>query len=85
MAEEVVDRAITEYNLKPKNDCVTTQVCLMGAKDWTPTMFIKLIQNYGIQREVLLLIKSRKYLNLLNTYVTLILHQGGTSFGQHVW
>lgn len=52
MAEEAVDRAINEFKLTPRNDCVTTNVYLIGAKDWTPTMFIKLIQNYGIQREV---------------------------------
>lgn len=52
MAQEVVDRAITEYGLTPRNECVTTDVSLIGAKDWTPTMFIKLIQNYGIQRDV---------------------------------
>jgi glycerol-3-phosphate dehydrogenase len=52
MAEEAIDKAIGEYGLKPRNICVTTDVYLLGAKDWTPTMFIKLIQNYGIQREV---------------------------------
>jgi glycerol-3-phosphate dehydrogenase len=52
MAEEAIDRAIKEYGLKPRNVCVTTDVYLIGARDWTPTMFIKLIQNYGIQREV---------------------------------
>ncbi|ELR22155.1 Glycerol phosphate dehydrogenase 2, mitochondrial, putative [Acanthamoeba castellanii str. Neff] len=52
MAEEAVDKAIAEYGLKPRNICVTTDVYLLGARDWTPTMFIKLIQNYGIQREV---------------------------------
>lgn len=52
MAEEAVDKAIAEYGLEPRNICVTTDVYLLGARDWTPTMFIKLIQNYGIQREV---------------------------------
>jgi len=51
MAEEAVARAIDEFGLKPHNDCITTQVQLIGAKDWTPTMFIKLIQNYGVERE----------------------------------
>ena len=58
MAEEAVDKAIAEYGLEPRNICVTTDVYLLGAREWTPTMFIKLIQNYGIQREVRPLIHS---------------------------
>ena len=52
MAEETVDRAIAECDLKPERHCVTTGFLLDGAKDWTPTLFIRLIQDFGLDTEV---------------------------------
>jgi glycerol-3-phosphate dehydrogenase len=52
MAEETVDHAIKEYDLKPLGKCLTEHIKLIGAHAWTPTMFIKLIQQFGLDTEV---------------------------------
>lgn len=60
MAEETVDAAIKACNLKPKNGCLTQGLILEGGHNWTPTSFIKLVQNYGLETEVAI--------HLSNTY-----------------
>lgn len=52
MAEETVDRAIEEFDLKPIHPCTTHQIKLMGGHAWSKTMFIKLIQQFGLDTEV---------------------------------
>ncbi|KAK2141192.1 hypothetical protein LSH36_1143g00045 [Paralvinella palmiformis] len=52
MAEETVDKAVEVCKLKPKNDCVTKGLLLEGAHGWTPTLFIRLIQDFGLDSEV---------------------------------
>ncbi|TNY23099.1 FAD dependent oxidoreductase-domain-containing protein [Rhodotorula diobovata] len=52
MAEETVDRAIQEYSLKPKRGCITKDVQLVGSQGWTPLMFIRLIQHFGLEVDV---------------------------------
>ncbi|EGU10916.1 putative Glycerol-3-phosphate dehydrogenase [Rhodotorula toruloides ATCC 204091] len=52
MAEETVDRAVKEYNLKPKRGCITKDVQLVGSQGWSPLMFIKLIQQFGLEVDV---------------------------------
>jgi glycerol-3-phosphate dehydrogenase len=52
MAEETVDDAIKEYHLKPLGKCLTEHLKLLGGHAWTPTMFIKLIQQFGLDTEV---------------------------------
>lgn len=52
MAEETVDRAIQEYDLKPKNKCVTEKTLLVGSEGYSNTMFIRLIQEFGMDTEV---------------------------------
>lgn len=52
MAEETVDEAIKEFNLKPAGPCTTHKIKLIGAHAWSPTMFIKLIQQFGLETEV---------------------------------
>lgn len=47
VAEETVDRAIKEYNLKPDRGCITKNVQLVGSQGWSKLMFIKLIQVRG--------------------------------------
>lgn len=49
MAEETVDRAVKEYDLKPKQGCVTEKLQLIGSAGWTKMMFIKLIQQFGLE------------------------------------
>lgn len=52
MAEETVDAAIKACGLKPKNGCVTKGLFLEGGHNWTPTSFIRLVQDYGLETEV---------------------------------
>lgn len=53
MAEETVDYAIkTNSNLIAKSGCQTKGLLLEGAHEWTPTMFIRLVQDYGLEPEV---------------------------------
>ncbi|GAA5998942.1 glycerol-3-phosphate dehydrogenase [Rhodotorula paludigena] len=52
MAEETVDRAIKEFALQPKRGCITQDVQLVGSQGWTKLMFIKLIQQFGLESDV---------------------------------
>lgn len=52
MAEETVDRAVKECNLQAKSGCVTKGLLLDGAHGWSPTMFIRLVQDFGLESEV---------------------------------
>jgi len=52
MAEETVDRAIKECGLKPASGCQTKGLLLDGAHGWSPTLFIRLVQDFGLEKEV---------------------------------
>ncbi|KAF2883149.1 hypothetical protein ILUMI_23017 [Ignelater luminosus] len=53
MAKDTIDAAIQSCNLKPKAaDCQTDGLLMEGARKWTPTLYIRLIQEYGLKREV---------------------------------
>ncbi len=52
MAEETVDRCIESAKLKPKNGCVTKGLILNGGEKWTPTSYIRLVQDYGLDTQV---------------------------------
>ncbi|ORX92870.1 DAO-domain-containing protein [Basidiobolus meristosporus CBS 931.73] len=52
MAEETVDRAIKVFDLQPTNSCCTESTKLIGSHLYTNTMFIKLIQHFGLETEV---------------------------------
>ncbi|KAK4047481.1 mitochondrial glycerol-3-phosphate dehydrogenase [Microbotryomycetes sp. JL201] len=52
MAEETVDRAVKEFNLEPARGCVTTRLQLIGSAGWDKLMFIKLIQQFGLESDV---------------------------------
>jgi glycerol-3-phosphate dehydrogenase len=60
MAEETVEAAIKACDLKPTSDASTIGLFLEGGHNWTPTSFIKLVQNYGLETEVAI--------HLSNTY-----------------
>lgn len=60
MAEETVDAAVKACGLKPTSDCVTKGLFLEGGHNWTPTSFIRLVQDYGLETEVAI--------HLSNTY-----------------
>ena len=52
MAEETVDRCVETAGLKPKHGCVTKGLILNGGEKWTPTSYIRLVQDYGLDTEV---------------------------------
>uniref|UniRef100_A0A8C4QKA0 Glycerol-3-phosphate dehydrogenase n=1 Tax=Eptatretus burgeri TaxID=7764 RepID=A0A8C4QKA0_EPTBU len=52
MAEETIDRAVAEHKLPVTGPCCTVGLLLDGADDWTPTLHIRLTQDYGLEPEV---------------------------------
>lgn len=54
MAEETVDAAIKEFSLLPYVNGLsqTDHIKLIGAHAWSKTMYIKLIQQFGLEMEV---------------------------------
>lgn len=52
MAMETIDEAIKEYNFKATGPCITDHTMLVGSQGYTKNMFIKLIQQYGLETEV---------------------------------
>jgi glycerol-3-phosphate dehydrogenase len=53
MAEETVDAAVKACNLKPKTpESNTLGLTLEGGHAWTPTAYIRLAQDYGLETEV---------------------------------
>jgi glycerol-3-phosphate dehydrogenase len=60
MAEETVDACIKACNLKPRSGCITKGLFLEGGHTWTPTSFIRLVQDFGLETEVAI--------HLSNTY-----------------
>ncbi|CAH0405102.1 unnamed protein product [Chilo suppressalis] len=53
MAAETMDRAIQSADLKPLyKDCQTDGFLIEGAHGWTPTMYIRLVQDFGLEMEV---------------------------------
>ncbi|KAK9696313.1 mitochondrial glycerol-3-phosphate dehydrogenase [Basidiobolus ranarum] len=52
MAEETVDKAIKVLDLIPSSSCRTETTKLIGSHEYSNTMFIKLIQHFGLETEV---------------------------------
>ncbi|KRT78466.1 FAD dependent oxidoreductase [Oryctes borbonicus] len=53
MAEETIDTAIKACNLEPLHEkCQTKGLKLEGADNWTPTLYIRLVQDFGLEFEV---------------------------------
>ncbi|KAJ2725921.1 mitochondrial glycerol-3-phosphate dehydrogenase [Coemansia sp. Benny D115] len=52
MAKETIDRAVEQLGLKPLRDCQTEHVRLIGSHAWSDNMFIKLVQNFGVDLDV---------------------------------
>ncbi|XP_040296134.1 glycerol-3-phosphate dehydrogenase, mitochondrial [Bufo bufo] len=51
MAEDTMNAAIKAHDLKA-GPCRTVGLFLEGGKDWTPTLYIRLVQDYGLENEV---------------------------------
>jgi hypothetical protein len=52
MAEETVDASVKEFGLKPTGRSQTDHIKLLGGHAWSKTMYIKLIQQFGLETEV---------------------------------
>ncbi|TPX34902.1 glycerol-3-phosphate dehydrogenase [Synchytrium microbalum] len=52
MAQEAIDMAITVCDLKPTGPCITERHQLIGSHAWNPSMYVNLIQNFGLETEV---------------------------------
>ncbi|PKI82702.1 glycerol-3-phosphate dehydrogenase [Malassezia vespertilionis] len=52
MAEETVDRAIQLFDLKPLRACISKNVRLIGSHEWSRTMYVRLLQEYGLDQDV---------------------------------
>ncbi|GFN82940.1 glycerol-3-phosphate dehydrogenase [Plakobranchus ocellatus] len=52
MAEETVDKAIEVCGLNPTGPCKTKGLMLDGSHGWSPTLFIRLVQDYGLENAV---------------------------------
>uniref|UniRef100_A0A915KF14 Glycerol-3-phosphate dehydrogenase n=1 Tax=Romanomermis culicivorax TaxID=13658 RepID=A0A915KF14_ROMCU len=52
MAEETVDKVIEISKLEPKSPCVTPGLLLEGAHDFSPLLYIRLVQDYGLEVDV---------------------------------
>ncbi|KAG0376151.1 mitochondrial glycerol-3-phosphate dehydrogenase [Mortierella sp. AD032] len=52
MAAETIDEAIKEFGLNPARGCSTERVKLIGSHGYSHTMFIRLIQQFGLETEI---------------------------------
>ncbi|KZS19393.1 glycerol-3-phosphate dehydrogenase, mitochondrial isoform X2 [Daphnia magna] len=52
MAMETLDAAVKKCNLPAVRESATDGLLLEGAHGWTPTMFIRLVQDFGLESEV---------------------------------
>ncbi|CAG5128768.1 unnamed protein product [Candidula unifasciata] len=52
MAEETMDKAVEVCKLKPSGPCRTKGLLLDGAHGWSPTLFIRLVQDFGLENAV---------------------------------
>ncbi|XP_001365971.2 glycerol-3-phosphate dehydrogenase, mitochondrial isoform X2 [Monodelphis domestica] len=51
MAEDTIDTAIRNHNFRA-GPCKTVGLFLQGGRDWSPTLYIRLVQDYGLESEV---------------------------------
>ncbi|XP_057303376.1 glycerol-3-phosphate dehydrogenase, mitochondrial-like [Hydractinia symbiolongicarpus] len=52
MAQDTVDTAVKACNLNPSGESATDGALLEGAEGWTPTYYLRLVQDYGFDPEV---------------------------------
>lgn len=52
MAEETVDAAVVSCGLQTTSGCRTKGLLLDGAHGWSPTLFIRLVQDFGLENQV---------------------------------
>ncbi len=52
MAEHTLDAAVKACDLKADRPCVTESIQIEGAHGWSPTYYIRLVQDFGLEMEV---------------------------------
>ncbi|KAL3894060.1 MAG: hypothetical protein SGCHY_005489 [Lobulomycetales sp.] len=52
MAMDAIDLAVKSFNLSPSGPCVTENTRLVGTHEWSPQLFVKLIQHFGLETDV---------------------------------
>lgn len=52
MAEHTLDAAVKACKLPATKECQTDGLLIEGAHGWTPTMYIRLVQDFGLECEV---------------------------------
>jgi glycerol-3-phosphate dehydrogenase len=52
MAEHTIDAAVKACNLETVRPCITDKLQIEGSHGWTPTMYIRLVQDFGLECEV---------------------------------
>ena len=52
MARDTVDKAVQVGALNDPRGCQTDGFLLIGGEAWHPTLFIRLVQDYGLEVEV---------------------------------
>ena len=60
MAIDAVDRMVEVGKLKPKYPCKTENLTLVGGHEFTPTMYISMIQKFGLEQKVTIIISLFK-------------------------
>lgn len=51
MAQDALDAAVQAHSLRAGSSR-TISLQLEGAEDWSPTLYIRLVQDYGLESEV---------------------------------
>ena len=49
---ETIDAAVEACSLQPKNESKTDGLLLEGAHEWTPTTYIRIVQDQGVDTQV---------------------------------
>lgn len=52
MAEHTIDAAVKACELETSRPCITEKLQIEGSHGWTPTMYIRLVQDFGLEVEV---------------------------------
>ncbi|XP_071101701.1 glycerol-3-phosphate dehydrogenase, mitochondrial-like isoform X2 [Haliotis cracherodii] len=52
MAQETIDKAVEVCGLTPTSGCRTQGLMVEGSHGFTPTLFIRLVQDFGLENEV---------------------------------
>ena len=58
MAEQTVDRAIQAFGLTPQRGCMTKRVRLVGTHGWSKTLYLQLLQEFGLDPDVAMHLSS---------------------------